>query len=601
MMEAENDESPLPSFTIPWVKSFMDGYFQRKGKDPTKIDIIDLKIQKNSIQGILSTAYLIDVMFKDLNPPLDEFEEAEMEESEDGVRTKSIFVKVPLKGTSSAESALFKAFNERELTMLVDVLPKLQTFLDERCDGFFKLPMPEVVHVSYNKKGHEFQPSIVDTEYVDVFVLENLLESGFENYENKTSNDDSHMRAVLECLSQLHGTGIAYKLFSMSAEANLDSKKSNELDIDIEKRQINKLKEEFPVLEEQIQLKDLLDDKKMRTHTKKHFRAFLHYLGSIEPKLERHTTYMQNMHKHILSVVGMLENCGYEKLVTFCHGDAKPNNFLFRNIEVDIEELECTGLQAILIDWQGGFLGSVANDLMWALYPFLEANGQDKTMYSTAIAYYHEQLTNVLQDFGYTLNDAGLPESLPEFTSLLQKGFVMEFLIVTIIKPILGIKDPEKLLKWHKETVRNRTRRFLKTVEKPNYEDVFGDAAGGQRFVGFCHLYFKIATALGGFQELGRMYFDIMRNSMFDDDRGNKPLDDFDSDVDEPDPDMFYRVINTPIPDFRSCLQPYFTSYLRNPFKSMRKKTWYKVGAISVAAVAAVAGAASMSGGWNAN
>ena len=40
--------------------------------------------------------------------------------------------------------------------------------------------------------------------------------------------------------------------------------------------------------------------------------------------------------------------------------------------------------------------------------------------------------------------------------------------------------------------------------------------------MGFCHLYFKIATALGGFQELGRMYFDIMRNSMFDDDRGNK-------------------------------------------------------------------------------
>ena len=87
------------------------------------------------------------------------------------------------------------------------------------------------------------------------FVLENLLESGFENYENGTSNDESHMRAVLECLSQLHGTGIAYKLFSVSAESNIDSQKSNELDIDMEKRQINKLKEEFPVLEEQIQLK----------------------------------------------------------------------------------------------------------------------------------------------------------------------------------------------------------------------------------------------------------------------------------------------------------------------------------------------------------
>ena len=115
--------------------------------------------------------------------------------------------------------------------------------------------MPEVVHVSYNEKGHEFQPSIIDTEYVDVFVLENLLESGFENYENGTSNDDSHMRAVLECLSQLHGTGIAYKLFSVSAETNIDSQKSNGLELGMEKRQINKLKEEFPVLEEQIQLK----------------------------------------------------------------------------------------------------------------------------------------------------------------------------------------------------------------------------------------------------------------------------------------------------------------------------------------------------------
>ena len=41
---------------------------------------------------------------------------------------------------------------------------------------------------------------------------------------------------------------------------------------------------------------------------------------------------------------------------------------------------ECEGLQAILIDWQGGFLGSVANDLMWALYPFLEAKQQDKVL-----------------------------------------------------------------------------------------------------------------------------------------------------------------------------------------------------------------------------
>ena len=43
-----------------------------------------------------------------------------------------------------------------------------------------------------------------------------------------------------------------------------------------------------------------------------------------------------------------------------------------RKIEIDIEELECEGIEPILIDWQGGFVGSVANDLMWAMYPFFE-------------------------------------------------------------------------------------------------------------------------------------------------------------------------------------------------------------------------------------
>ena len=59
---------------------------------------------------------------------------------------------------------------------------------------------------------------------------------------------------------------------------------------------------------------------------------------------------------------------------------------------------------------------------------------------------------------------------------------------------------------------------MLQKVDKPDYADIFGDTAGGQRFVGFCHLYFRIATAMGGFQELGRLYFDIMRDSMFQED-----------------------------------------------------------------------------------
>ena len=44
-----------------------------------------------------------------------------------------------------------------------------------------------------------------------------------------------------------------------------------------------------------------------------------------------------------------------------------------------MEELECEGIEPILIDWQGGFLGSVANDLMWALFPFFE---KDNKLYS---------------------------------------------------------------------------------------------------------------------------------------------------------------------------------------------------------------------------
>ena len=43
--------------------------------------------------------------------------------------------------------------------------------------------------------------------------------------------------------------------------------------------------------------------------------------------------------------------------MTICHGDAKPDNFMFRKIEIDLEDMECEGLEGILIDWQGGFIG----------------------------------------------------------------------------------------------------------------------------------------------------------------------------------------------------------------------------------------------------
>lgn len=51
-----------------------------------------------------------------------------------------------------------------------------------------------------------------------------------------------------------------------------------------------------------------------------------------EPALSKHTNYMKKMHKHILTIVEELMECGYDRLITFAHGDAKPNNFMFRSV-----------------------------------------------------------------------------------------------------------------------------------------------------------------------------------------------------------------------------------------------------------------------------
>lgn len=72
--------------------------------------------------------------------------------------------------------------------------------------------------------------------------------------------------------------------------------------------------------------------------------------------------------------------------------------------------------------------------------------------------YYFEMLKTVLEGFHLTMTDLNLPEDFGSFYTLLRKSLVLEFLIVTVIKPILGLDNPEKLTRWHKETVRNETR-----------------------------------------------------------------------------------------------------------------------------------------------
>ena len=66
------------------------------------------------------------------------------------------------------------------------------------------------------------------------------------------------------------------------------------------------------------------------------FTLISHCVSTISRTLVSESTH------HLLNmfqIIEVLETSGYENLITFAHGDAKPNNFMFRNIEIDIEDL----------------------------------------------------------------------------------------------------------------------------------------------------------------------------------------------------------------------------------------------------------------------
>ena len=81
-------------------------------------------------------------------------------------------------------------------------------------------------------------------------------------------------QSVLDCLSYLHGAGLAYK-HSLGGRASgaipIDSTLIHS-EMDQHFSPLADLKAEFPALEEQIQLKDLIENDAMRLHLKKHFR-----------------------------------------------------------------------------------------------------------------------------------------------------------------------------------------------------------------------------------------------------------------------------------------------------------------------------------------
>ena len=275
-------------------------------------------------------------------------------------------------------------------------------------------------------------------------------------------------------------------------------------------------------------LRDILRSKESRETLKTNFSAFIRYLEETDPELKHITSYMRKMEKYLLKILKVLEKSGVANLSTLCHGDAKPNNFMFRKIDIDfgdtedeeLQDFKCEGVESMLIDWQMGFLGSVCNDLMWCMYPFFEVNGHDNDLYEFAFRHYYDELKNVLETFSSDLKSFSLPEEFAEFRSLLRRGFVLEFLIVTVLRPVLNISNPEEITRWHEKMLKYDRMKEKGGIyammarnkpKMPPQEKVFDNP----RYMEFLQFYFKIATSMGAFKELGLIYFELMKDGLF--------------------------------------------------------------------------------------
>ena len=104
---------------------------------------------------------------------------------------------------------------------------------------------------------------------------------------------------------------------------------------------------------------EILDKKETRKCVRRNYLPFLKYLESCEPGLANYTSFLAKLDKRLFRIFHALQESGLERILTLCHGDSKPDNFMFRKIEIDIEDMECEGLEGILIDWQGGFIGYI--------------------------------------------------------------------------------------------------------------------------------------------------------------------------------------------------------------------------------------------------
>jgi hypothetical protein len=117
-------------FSREWVSSVTGPHFVSKGLDPSHVHVTAVKAEKNCIQGILSTTYVVDVQYEVEGRETEEGRESPAKYNQSSMilpiipldeGKMSLFVKVPLRG-----DPLYTSVNARELCMLTQVLPKLQ-------------------------------------------------------------------------------------------------------------------------------------------------------------------------------------------------------------------------------------------------------------------------------------------------------------------------------------------------------------------------------------------------------------------------------------------------------------------------------------------
>ena len=132
-MTALKTPTTVAEFNKEWLQYILEDWHNKSSTNQSSIDIISFEASKNGLQvkfnfwlgllniirlqGQLSTTFLVDVKYV-----LDKSEQAD----------KSLFVKVPLSGPAAVA---FKSVNVREHSMLGQVLPELQTFIENHCTG----------------------------------------------------------------------------------------------------------------------------------------------------------------------------------------------------------------------------------------------------------------------------------------------------------------------------------------------------------------------------------------------------------------------------------------------------------------------------------